>query len=328
MIDQLIEVGELDRTTYLGSSDAASILGFGFKTPLEVYLEKLGLGEPISEEKRAFFDKRKRREPRVIDELIIQRKLKIVRTNARYRYPLNSFMAAEIDFEFEVDDNALEYCPGIPEDLYGTVQNGEIKTVHQFAGSQFGEEGTDEIPISYCSQSMFGLAVTGKQICLYGVEVGDNLSTYVLKRDEDVIRGMNTKMCNFWAEHVIKKIPPDPLNNDDLRILFAKKNGSPVELDDDAMKKLDRLRYLRSMKSSCEKEEDELKFQIGLYIAKAWGLMSAEDAEDNAILTRSGEEVGKWRKQETSRLDGKALEKAHPEIAKKFKKTSYFRVFK
>lgn len=327
-MDQLIGIGELDRTTYLGSSDAASILGFGFKTPLEVYLEKIGLAEPISEEKQAFFDKRKRREPRIIDELIIQRKLKIVSTNERYRHPLNSFIAAEIDFEFEVDDNALANCPGIPESLYGTIQNGEIKTVHPFAGAQFGEEGTDEIPISYCSQSMLGLAVTGRQICLYGVEVGDNLSTYVLNRDDEIIQDMHIKMCQFWYEHVLKRIPPEPINNDDLRALFAKKNGRHVELDLETMEKLDRLRYLRSMKSSCEKEEDELKFQIGFYIAKAWGLNSADEAEDNAVLTHNGIEAGKWRKQSRSSLDGKQLEEAHPEIAKKFKKISYFRVFK
>jgi predicted phage-related endonuclease len=328
-MDHLTDVGELDRTQYLGGSDAANILGFGFKTPLETYLEKIGQGEEITEEKQAFFDRRKRNEPRVLEELVLERKLKIVRTGARYRHPSNDFMAAEIDFEFLVDDNALQYCPGIPEDLLGTIQNGEIKTVHPFAAGQFGEEGTDDIPISYCSQSMYGLAITNRNICLYGVMVGlDNLSTYVLHRDDEVIRGMGIKLFSFWNENVLKRVPPDPINNDDLKILFANKNGRPVELDSETLAQLERLRYLRSMKSSCEKEEGELKFQIGFYIAKAWGINSADNAEDNAVLTHNGAEVGKWRKQATSRLDGKALESAHPDIAKKFKKNSYFRVLK
>ncbi len=327
-MEQLIDVGELDRTTYVGGADAANILGFGFNTPFETYLEKVGLAEPISEEKRKFFDKRKRREPRILEDLIIERKLKIVRANARYRHPVNNFMAAEIDYEFEVDDNALENCPGIPTELYRTIQNGEIKTLHPFAGSIFGDEGTDEIPITYCSQGMHGLSVTGRQICLYGVEVGDTLSTYVLKRDDEVIRDMNVKLTDFWNEHVLKRIPPNPINNDDLKLLFAKKNGRPVELDIATLEKLDRLRYLRSMRSSCDKEEDELKFQIGFYIANAWGLNSADEAEDNAVLTHNGIEAGKWRKQATSRLDGKSLEEKYPDIAKEFKKTSCFRVLK
>lgn len=325
----LINVGQLDRTTYLGGSDIANILGIGFETPLHTYLEKIGMGEPLSDEKKKFFERRKRTEPRILEELVLEEGLVITSVNKRYRDSFHDFMAVEIDFEFLVTEKVLADHPDIHADLLGTVQNGEIKSSSPFAGAVFGEEGSDEIPIHYCAQSMYGLGITDRQVCLYGVMTGlDDLKTYVLERDDELIKSMEEKARFFWHVNVCGRLPPDPVNNDDLKRLLDKTNGRPVEVDDDTLTKLDRLKFLRSLKKTCEDEEEVLKFEIGLYIAKAWNYADFSEPEDNAILTHRGSDVGKWRKQSKTTIDAIALRGAHPDIARKFQKTSHFRVLK
>jgi hypothetical protein len=80
----------------------------------------------------------------------------------RYQDPLEPYLAAEIDFEWEVTP-AIADDFDLPDELVGTIQNGEVKTVHPFAGHAFGEAESDEIPIEYAAQAMHGLMVTGRQ---------------------------------------------------------------------------------------------------------------------------------------------------------------------
>ena len=66
-----IAVGQLDRSTYLGGSDVAAILGISpWRTPLDVYLDKI---QPRKEEtdpsRLKVLNRGKRMEPYVIDLL-------------------------------------------------------------------------------------------------------------------------------------------------------------------------------------------------------------------------------------------------------------------
>lgn len=324
------DVGALDRSTYIGSSDCAAILGLSdWGTPLSVYKEKIGEGEPPTPEKLEFFEGRKELEPIIIGRLIRQYGAKVLYVNRRFKHPDFAFIAAEIDFEFEVTPEIIESCPSIPRELIGTIQNGECKTSHPWAGAKFGDEGTDEIPIQYAAQSMHGLAVTGRQLCLYAVLTGfDQFSTYVLHRDPETICEIMKKEMDFWYKNVVSRVPPEPINNEDLKVLFAKHKGRPVDLDDEAMKAYERLKYLRSAASSIEKEQEELKFQIGLHVARQWGLSAIEEAEDNAVLNYAGAKIGSWKSQSRCGIDSKRLSKDKPEIAAEYMKTSHFRVIR
>lgn len=329
MRNEMEDVGALDRCTYLGSSDCAAILGVSpWGTPLTVYKEKIGEGDQRTKDELDFFEFRKDHEDVIIKRLIRSYYAKIIYRNRRFKHPVYDFIAAEIDFEFEVTAEIIELCPSIPIELLGTIQNGECKSSHPLAGAKFGDEGTDEIPIEYAAQSMHGLGVTNRQICLYAVLCGDEFATYVLHRDQETIREITKKEVDFWHNHVLPRVPPEPINNEDLKVLFAKHKGRPVDLDDEAMKAYERLKYLRSAARSIEKEQDELKFQIGLHVARQWGLSAIEEAEDNAALNYAGAKVGSWNAQCRSSIDSKRLAKERPDIASEYMKTSHFRVIR
>lgn len=315
-------VGELDRRTYLGSSDVAGILGVSpWKTPLDVYLAKIGEPETITPERQRLFNRGKRLEPIAIDmmqeeypNLVITKRSTNDAPN-RYIDPEFDFMAAEIDFEW--DDN-------------GSIENGEIKTVHPFSASKWGEVETDQVPIEYAAQVMYGLMVTGRKKTLFGTLIGaDTLLPFWILRDEETIDAMRAKCVRFWHERVLARVPPDPVDMGDMMRLFSRINGRAVEADEPMLDLIQKLRQVRGSKSAMEAEAEEIEFQIADMVRRQWGITNADQPTvDDAVISYGGTKVCTWKKQSRVSLDTKSLTEKHPEIAREFQKTSWFRVMR
>lgn len=319
---QAQNVGEIDRRTYLGGSDAAAILGldpYG-KTPLTVYLAKIGeLGGTPDPEKEKFFRRRKRFEEPIVAMLREEFGGEIVAMNARYIDPEHDFLAAEIDFEWA--------------DADGVIQNGEIKTVSPFAfneGAGWGEAGTDQIPIHYHCQVMHGLMVKGRQVCILAALAGlDTMVFYRIERDEETIAAMREAEVRFWREHVEARVPPEPTTMADAMRLFARRNGRPVDLDEETFAALERLRAARGGSKAYDEQADEESLAVAKFIAKAWGVADGEElSEDNAVLYFNGKKVATWARGRSTSLDQKNMRAAHPEIVAQFTRENYFRAFR
>ena len=148
MSAQIEEVLEMDRRTYIGGSDTAAILGVSpWKSKFTLYQEKIGeWQQEITPEKERIFARGKRWEPIVIEMLIDELEdrghdVQVAGRNNRIKDSEHDFLAAEIDLELIVD---------------GELINGEVKTVHPFASKDWGEQGTDEIPLYYTAQVLHG----------------------------------------------------------------------------------------------------------------------------------------------------------------------------
>src|SRR5262245_52267702 len=221
----------LDRATFLGGSDAAAIFGVSaWKTALAVYLQKRG--EEVSDEadadpaRKDALETGKEMEPVIINRLIRLYGVKVTKRSTperpnRYRDQQYPFLAAEVDFEWEVTPGIAARF-NLPKQLIGTIQNGEAKKVHQFAGGTFGEAETDEVPIQYAAQALHGQGVTGKQLTLFAVQIGDSLLVYSVYRDERLIAEMRKRMVAFWNDNVLAGVPPPPANLPDVYKLFER----------------------------------------------------------------------------------------------------------
>lgn|GEM_PF-380082 len=328
-------VGTLDRTTYLGGSDAAGILGVSpWNTPLKVYLAKTeGEGDQTAERER-FFRRRKRQEPVVAEDLAREYGVKVTRLSTdehpnRYQDAEHPFIAAEVDFEFEMNGAAREHWPALAPIPDGTICNGEIKTVHPFKAYEWGEEGSEEIPIWYAAQAMHGLGVTGRPACLVAAAFGiDELLGFPILRDEETIAGMRAQEIAFWTEHVLARVPPDPSNMGDIKQLFARAMGVPVELTPEIADEVRRVQRIRQTIQAFEEEKEAAEFRVASFIAKRWGLTDPQAAEDAAELRLDGVALATWKHQSRTTLDEKALRAAHPEIARTFARESHFRVLR
>jgi len=314
-------IGEPDRRTYIGGSDAAAILGVGAydRTPYSTYLAKIGEHpESMSEEKKRFLERRRRWEEPIVQMLREEFGGKIVSTNKRYIHPEHAFIASEIDFEW-IDERS------------GNVQNGEIKTVSPFAFGEsrgWGEPGTGDIPIHYYAQAMHGMMVTGRDQCVVAAMVGlDSFFFYVINRDSETISSMLSAEIDFWENHVLTKTPPDPISPRDVSLMFSRHNGKPVIADDSMVAMLGRIDGLRQRAAEIDGELSETELELGIAIAKQWGINPPEEPKDDATIIHNGNTVGSWRKTRGTSLDQKLLKEKHPDLVKQFTKEYFYRKF-
>lgn len=315
-MNDLVAVGQLDRSTYLGSSDAAAVLGLSpWKTPLALYLEKIGMAPDDSEDdlaKQRLFRRGKKLEPYVLEMLSEEFGYQITARNRRYRDGFHPFLAAEIDAETEIN---------------GETVNIEIKTVHPFAAAgKYGEIDTDEIPIEYAAQAMHGLMVTGRQRTIFGVLVGaDNLLRYEVKRDDETIVGMRKKELDFWINNVIPMVPPDPIRLTDVYQLFRKDADTIIEATEEIAQLIGEYVAVKRTEKMCEEKIEELKFQIGMFALGAE--VGIPTQKPKHVIVANGQKAMTIAYQQQTRIDSDALRERHPEIARECSKVSKFYKF-
>lgn len=329
----------IDRRTFIGGSDAAAIFGVSpWATRLDIYLRKRGEmpatgGEPDAKREK-ILRRGKRLEPIVIDMLIEEHGIKVTKRSTpqspnRYADPEHPFMAAEIDFEWEVTAETVAHFAEegyeIDPALIGTVQNGEVKTVHPFASKKYGEEGTDEIPIEYAAQCAHGQMVSGKQLTMVVVLVGaDNLLVYWMRRDDELIREMRARELAFWNDNVLRGVPPAPYGLKDIYHLFGRKTASSIEASAAVADAVQELIRLSNVKATAEHGIEEVKFRIGTF------MLGAEEMEKPSkpgvhALTVAGQPILTVALQSATRIDQKALKERYPDIAADCtKSTSHF----
>jgi putative phage-type endonuclease len=273
-------MSEIDRTQFIGGSDAAAILGVSpWKSAFRLYQEKIGeFTEEITPEKQRVFDRGHRWEPvvaeMVIDELQEQgRDVQIVCRNYRYSEIMFPFLACEIDMELRIDG---EDC------------NVEIKTVHPFAAKEWGEEGSDEIPLHYLAQVMHGLMIVPRRRCIVAALIGvDDLRIHWVDRDEETIAAIRAKEIEFWRR-VQERDPPDPTTAEDVKWLYGRDAGIVMDADEEMARICAELHYQKTCASHCEKSIEKLSTRIKLAMGHA------------STLTYQGQKIATWKSNKAS----------------------------
>lgn len=285
---------------YIGGGNIAGILGVSpYKSPLDEYLTITGQVEPEDGSREAFFKRRKALEPFAAEVFEQQTGLQIVRRNERYGDSEHAFIKAEIDFE------TSDGC------------NGETKTVHPLAARDWGEAGTDEIPVYVTAQAMHGLMVNGKPGTWVHALIGlDDDRIYRIERDQETIAAIRAREVEFWNHHVLPLVPPEPTTVEDLRRLFRQDTGASIEAEGDTLIAINRLRDLHATVKPMEKEIEALKLQVQLAM------------RDAATITVDGKPLATWKTQTAKRFNQAEFAAAHPDLAAQFKRASESRVFR
>lgn len=289
------------RREFIGGADVAAILGISkWKTAYQLWLEKTGQenGEPTNEQRERVLARGKRLEPVVLDMLAEETGIEITARNQRYKDSELPFMACEIDAE-------------------SGDTNVEIKTVHPFAAKDWGDEGTDEIPVYYTAQVMHGLSITQRKECIVAALIGaDDLRIHRVEYDAEAAEMIRNKVRWFWTDCVLGGVAPEPASLDDVRRMFARDIGTEINATVEVRNAVLRLKGISEQIKVLDAEADELKTRVQAYM------------EDAAVLTWDGKNLATWKTQKRSSLDQKALAAAHPEIVEQFKRVSETRVFR
>lgn len=95
----------------------------------------------------------------------------------------------------------------------------EIKSPRFADLFEWGEPGTDEVPVDYLLQVSWGLMVTGRTKGIVAALIGGELRLYNIERNPALEKAMLTQAKLFVEQHVIPGVPPAPTFGDDEVIL-------------------------------------------------------------------------------------------------------------
>lgn len=290
-----------DRTKFIGGSDAAVVLGISpWRTRLQLWQDKVQPRvEKIDPARQRILSRGHRLEPYVVDMLAEETGLEVLHRNCRYIDAEHPFLACEIDAEA------------------ATGQNIEIKTVSPFKAQEWGELGTDAIPVHYTAQAQHGMMIRGAASCIFGVLIGgDDFRVYEVQRDDEIIAALREAEVRFWLDHVVPAVAPEPTSGEDIARLYPHDAGTAVEADTAALIAYNELRALlaqaKDLDAQIELRKDALRTAMG----------------PHARLLSSGTELATWKTQQANRFDQSAFKAAQPDLYAQFVKTTEMRVLR
>ena len=290
------------RRTGIGGSDIGAILGVSpFKTSMDVYQAKVNPSPEEDETELTYWGHAL--EPVIIDRFSRDHGIAVVRPEKIARHPKHDWMVANLDGIITGNK------PGVLE----------IKNVNQFAAKKWGEEGTDELPLTYVAQVAWYMSVMNFDYAIVAALFGGNdYREYRVERDTDLENTLIERGSDFWNNHVLKRIPPEPETQGELLRMLAKSkdNGNAIVASDDVFDiyngLIDAKKELRFAEELVKEFENQLKVFMG----------------NCSELTYAGQVLATWKSQKSNRLDTKALKEQEPELYNRFLKTTESRVLR
>jgi len=280
------------RTTYIGGSDAAAVLGRSrWGTPVSVWAEKTGQTVKNENDNKEEKDWGKRHEPTIIAWFEEKTGKKVVQQQQQFFHPEHPFLGARVDGLIQGEDAGFE-----------------AKTAASWKSREW--EG-EEIPEEYILQAYHSMMVTGLRKWYIAVLIGGNRGHIKeLLWDDRIIREIRDREVEFWELFVVPEVMPTLItkrDSDVLAELFPMAiDGKTIPLGDDANILIENLtamkQDLKNLEEQIELAENKLKA----------ALQDAEAGETTLYRVQ-------WANVTVRRLDTKALEAAHPALAAQFK---------
>ena len=206
-----------DRRHYIGASDTPIIIGLsGFSTATELYLEKIGEGEPQEDSKEA-------KRGRILEPIIgmVFEKVTGLRVEEGFRpkHPQHPWLAAQIDFSLPDENSA--HLEAKTHYIYVREQDGPIGSgavsAYDFAQvqHQLAVTGHDEAYLAclFTDEDTFDVLVTMLEhkvpngVIAAAVEQLD-FRWYHIHRHEERIKEIIELAKDFRFERVLKRVPP------------------------------------------------------------------------------------------------------------------------
>lgn len=279
--DQWLEL----RYDGLGGSDIASVMGLSkWNTPLNVFNEKTTRHSDF--EGNQFTEWGNRLEDVLGQAYAEKTGLKVRKRNALL-----------------VNSNYPWLFANVDRLIVGHKKGLEIKTGSAYASSDWGDEGTDQVPDYYKTQAYAYMIVTGYRSWDFAVLLGGNdFRIYTVEYDSRIADRIIEETRHFWYENVLKNIAPDPINLADTALLYSSDNGEAIEADPDIMVDVEALKAIKAKQKNLADEEKDLKLSIASYM------------RDNAFLVDGDQTLLTYKATTTNRVDSKALKSEFPDV--------------
>jgi len=287
------------RRTGVGGSDVAPIFGLStWSTPLDVYNEKLQLVPDKEETDAMHFGNVL--EDVVACEFTRRTGIRVQRRNSMFRHEKHPELIANID----------RYCVGEKAVL-------ECKTRNAFAKDEWGESGTDHVPFPYLCQVQHYQTVTGLKNAFLAVLIGgDDFRWYRLPYSERLAKALADKSREFWNDHVLKQIPPPPMTEADIKLVYGKGDLDPITATDEMLRIHEAMVGMQAKTKIYQKELDELKLSVKKFMG-----------DHSVMLHPDGTPLVSWKPHTKEQFSAKALKEKQPTLYGEFSTTVTQRTF-
>jgi putative phage-type endonuclease len=270
-----------NRSSFLGGSDIGSILGVSkFRSAMDVWLEKtckkVDRKDSFALRFGSFAESFIAREYALLTgEMLVDHLDGLI-------HPKYSFCVGHIDrFILENQELPLFTTDG----MLNAKKLLECKTANHYSQGDWGEPGSDAIPLPYLCQCLWYLGITNlPEIDVAVLLGGSDLRIYTITRDLELETLLLEKAAFFWTEHVQKDIPPKPQSIDDCQSLFQRACvGKSIEANRETIALIQQLKTLEAQAQADEEQIDQIKQQL---------MQTMADAE---VLTYFGKPVITWK---------------------------------
>ena len=274
----------------IGGSDAGAVCGFNpYRTALQVYQDK-------TTDETEEIDNEAMRQGREFEDYVARRFTeatgkKVRRANAMFYDEANPFMLADVD-RMVVGENAGLEC----------------KTASPYMADKWKD---GKIPLSYQIQCYHYMSVCNAQAWYIAVLIyGRDFKFYRLERDEKMLADLVRIEEDFWENHVLKRVLPDPdgskLADSVIAEYFKKSLAKTIPLNG-FNEKLQRRQELADIMAEMETEKKQIEQELKMYLEEA------ELAENEKYRVS-------WKAVDSQRIDEKRLKAEKPEVYAEYQK--------
>ena len=277
----------LERAKSIGASDSSCVLGLNpWKSNVELWLEKTNPDSLLEQPDNLNMRLGRDMEP-ILRQLFTEETGLQVRQDNHIRYDDKyHFLSTNLDGRVVGDKIPLE-----------------LKTTGMWDGM---------IPDNYFCQLQHQMMVTKSPYIYFAVLVLSNFGKQFIvekyERNERFIADMRSKMVDFWMNHVVTGVAPDPVSVKDARLLYKDTlKDKTMEGSFDMITVCDKIKDYNKDIKSIKAKADELRVQL------------MDTMKEDEIMSYKGSILSTWKKSKGSvKFDVKKFEKDHPELYKDY----------
>lgn len=220
---------------------------------------------------------------------------------------------ARVDlFEVGTIEGTKPHEIATPDRIVRVTQSGgavnehglEVK-VRSFRTSDWGEDGSDQVPVDVYYQCLWGMIVTGhRRWDVAALFSGTEMRIYHLDYNEALATEARADVAKFWTDHVLPGVPPAPMGGDNAKLAGSIKqlHAASVKLDDLPLPKFERdaihesavyLAAIKAQAKALEEQQDQMEVQLKAAIGPHAGIVGPDF--EVKWGERKGRSVTDWR---------------------------------
>lgn len=276
------------RKNHVTATESSIVLGVNrYESVYDLWKVKTGLEQPRNLDNNPKVIAGRFLESAIADIFTHHTGKELINLNDSFEHPEHKWMSATPD-RIIVGENA-----GL-----------EIKTASYDA--RWGEQGVNIIPDEYLCQVTQQISVMSWDYCYVAVLIsGWDFRYYIIDRNKKLEQIIIDKTKHFWYENVLKDIPPEPRNLDDVVDMYRyNSTDESIRAHKGIYQTFLELKACKEKLKEYAEKEKELKTEIALFMKNHERLV---DPENNLLATF------KYNKDSLT-FDKELFEKEHKEL--------------